>query len=108
MFGNSLRMNSLSVRKRLLIAESELNRAQLALDVNALTTGVRALTARTSAIRSVASSAAGLVAGLAAFQRDKRRVTAAVKQSRIQTVLQCAGFASSLWLAFQARHASRK
>ena len=39
-------MNSLSAGKRLLLAESELNRAQL---------------------RSVASSAAGLVAGLAAF-----------------------------------------
>jgi hypothetical protein len=101
-------MNSLSARKRLLLAESELNRAQLIFHVNALTTGVRALTARTAAIRSVASSAAGLVAGLAGFQRGKQRASAVVKPSRIQTLIQCAGFASSLWLAYRTRNGPGK
>jgi hypothetical protein len=105
MSGNNLRMNPLAVRKRLLLAESELNRAQLARDVNVLTTGVRALTERTKAIRSVASSAAGLVAGLAAFQRA-RRVNAGGTQSRLQAVLQCAGLVSSLWLAYRVRRRS--
>ncbi len=107
MSGNNLRINPLAARKRLLLAESELNRAQLVRDVSVVTTGVRALNERTRGIRSVASSAAGLVAGLAAVQREKR-LNAALKPSRLQTVLKCAGFVSSLWLAWRAQGGNRK
>ncbi len=96
-------MNPLTVQKRLLLAESELNRAQLTVDVAALTVGVRALMDRTRPVISVASSAAGLVEGLAAIQRHRP-----VKPSRLQTVLQCAGFMASLWLAYRARSSAQE
>jgi hypothetical protein len=98
MFGNHLQMTPLSARKRLLLAESELNRAQLTRDVHVLTTGVRALTERTKTIRSVAVSTAGLIAGLAAFQRDKP-----LAPSRMQVALKAAGFIASFWLACRSR-----
>jgi hypothetical protein len=46
MFGNNPRMNPLESRKRLLIAESELNRTQLVQEWVALAAGVRTLTGR--------------------------------------------------------------
>ena len=61
MFGDSPRMNPLETRKRLLIAESELNRAQLAQEWGAMTVGVRTLTDRAKSYASIASSAAVLV-----------------------------------------------
>jgi hypothetical protein len=91
-------MNSLDSRKQLLIAESELNRAQLAGDMAALTAGVRTITDRAKSFGSIASSAAVLVAGLAAFRRSKP-VGAAAKPSWIQTILKGAGLISTLWLA---------
>ena len=58
MFGNSSRINPLESRKRLLIAESELNRAQLVGDVAALTAEIHTLAERAKSFGSVASSAA--------------------------------------------------
>jgi hypothetical protein len=84
-----------------LIAESDLNRAQLVGDMAALTMGVRTLTDRAKTFGSIASSAAVLVAGLAAFQRGKP-ARGEVKPSRLQTILKGAGLVSTLWLAFQA------
>ena len=95
-------MNATTLRKRLLIAESEINRAHLSKQMTDLTTGVRALADRTSVFRSVTASAAGLVAGLAAFQRSRNNI-AAVKSSRMDSILKCAGLISSLWLACRKR-----
>jgi hypothetical protein len=95
-------VNPLASRKQLLVAESELNRAQLAGDMAALTAGVRTLTDRAKASGSIASSAAVLVAGLAACQRGKP-VDADAKPSWLQTILKGAGLISTLWLAFRAR-----
>ena len=102
MFGSNLRMNPLAVRKRLLLAESELNRARLARDMSTLTTGVRRITDRTKAIHVVALSAAGLIAGLAAVQRGNR-LNAGGKSSRLEIALRVAGFISSFWLACRTR-----
>lgn len=91
-------------RKRLLIAESELNRAQLAGDVAAMTAGFRSLAERARLFRSIASSAAVLLSGLAAV-RSARRAEADVKTSRFQTILKGASLVSTFWLAFRSpRH----
>ena len=95
-------MNPLRSRKQLLIAESELNRAQLVGDLAALTDGVRALTDRARSFGSIASLAAVLVAGLATFRRGKTE-DAAAKQSWLQTILKSAGLISTFWLAFRSR-----
>ena len=106
MFGKNPRMNPLASRKQLLIAESELNRAQLVGDLAVLTAGVRTLTARAKSFGSIASTAAVLVAGLSVFQRGKH-VDADVKPSRLQSILKGAGLVSTLWLAFRSRGRGR-
>ena len=102
MFEKNPRMNSLKSRKQILIAESELNRAQLVGDLAALTADVRTLTDRAKSFGSIASSAAVLVAGLAAFRRGKP-VDADAKPSWLRTILKGAGLISTFWLAFRPR-----
>lgn len=95
-------MNALQSRKQLLIAESELNRAQLVEDLAALTTDVRRLTDRARSFGAIASSAAVLVTGLVALQRV-RNGSAGAKSGWRQTITKGAGLVSTLWLAFRAR-----
>ena len=102
MFGKEPRLNPLESRKRLLVAESELNRAQLAREWDAMTVGVRTLTGRVKSFGSIVSAVALLVAGLAAFRRGKR-VDADVNRSWLQTILKGAGMVSTLWLAFRPK-----
>ena len=102
MFGNNPRVNPLESRKQLLIAESELNRAQLAREWGALRASVRILTSRVKSFGSIASAVALLVAGLAAF-RHRKVMPAKAKPSWVQTVLRGAQLANSIWLAFRTR-----
>jgi len=83
-------MNPLQSRKRLLLAESELNRLQLAGDMAALKADVRALTSRARSIAVIASAAAVLVAGLSAFRHATKRAPA-TQPSCLQTILKGAG-----------------
>ena len=102
MFGNNPRVNPLESRKRLLVAESELNRAQLVQEWDAMTAGVRTLTGRVKTFGSIASASALLVAGLAAFRRGKC-ADADMKPSWLQIALKGAQAAGSIWLAFRRR-----
>ncbi|MGA2556514.1 MAG: hypothetical protein ABSG04_09610 [Verrucomicrobiota bacterium] len=99
-------MNSLQSQKQLLLAESELNRAQLAGDMAALTADVRALAGRAKTIGLIASSATALLVGLAAFRR-KKSASAGGKPSWLPTILEGAGLVSSLWLAFRPQPRNR-
>ena len=100
-------MNPLESRKKLLIAESELNREQLVQDWQTLADEVHALTSRASTITSFASAAATLVVG-GAFLRHKKPAFAAGKASWWQTVLKGAGLASSLWSVFRPQGRGQK
>ena len=73
----------------------------------ALTAGVRTFTERAKSFGSIASSAAVLLAGLAAFRRGKS-ADAAAKPSWPQTILKGAGLISNLWLAFRSRGSDSK
>jgi len=95
-------MNPLESRKQLLIAESELNRAQLVGDLAALTAGARTLAHRAKSFGSIVSSTAVLVAGLTAFRRGKC-VDPDAKHSWLRTILKGAGMVSTFWLAFRAK-----
>ena len=64
-------MNPLESRKQLLIAESELNRAQLVQEWQTMADEVHSLAHQARTISSLASAAASLVAGLASFRRKK-------------------------------------
>jgi hypothetical protein len=89
-----------------LIAESELNRVQLAWEWGVITVDVRTFTEHVKTCGSLASSAALLVAGLAAFRHGKC-VDADAKPSWLQTVVKRAGLVSTLWLAFRSQHCDR-
>lgn len=95
-------MNPLESRKQLLIAESELNRAQLVGDWEALAAGVRRVSNRARSFGSIASATAVLVAGVAAIRRGKA-AKAGGKLSRWRTILKGASLASTLWQAFRAK-----
>jgi len=99
-------MNPLELRKQLLLAESELNRAQLLEDMAALRACVRTFTDRAKSFDSIASSAAVLVTGLAAYQRGKR-VATGTKPSWLQTIVKGAGLVSTLWLALRPQGRGR-
>lgn len=107
MFGKGPRMNPLELRKQLLIAESELNRAQLIEEMAVLKAGIHTLTDRAKSFGSITSAAALLVTGLAAFRRGKS-VVAAGKSSWPQTILKGAGLVSTLWLAFRSQVRNQK
>jgi hypothetical protein len=106
MFEKNSRLSPLESRKRLLLAQSELNRAQMMEDMDALTAEVRALSGRAKSFESIASSAAVLVSGLAAFRRGKPP-DADAKPSWLRTVLKGAGLVSNLWLALRPKGRNR-
>jgi hypothetical protein len=94
-------MNPLASRKKLLIAESELNRAQLVQDWQTLTAEVSGLAKEARTLRAIASATAGLVTGLISLRR-KHRMPASAKPSWLQTLLKGAGQISTVWAAFRA------
>jgi hypothetical protein len=102
MFGKASHLSPLEIRKRLLIAESELNRAQLSEPWQTMTRGVRDLACRAKTIAVWTSSAALLVATLRALRRAPPTPTVA-KSSWFQNILHAARLASTLWFALRAR-----
>lgn len=87
------------MRKRLLIAESEINRVRLADDLLVVSRSVGAFTDRAGSYGRIASSVVGLMAGLAAATVPK----AVVKQGWLQTAVSGASLLSSLWGALRRR-----
>jgi hypothetical protein len=100
-------MNPLESRKQLLLAESELNRAQMVEDLTALKSDVNALVDHVKSFKSIASSAAVLVSGLADFQREKP-ANGDGKSHWLRRLIKGAGLISKLWLAFRPKVRDRK
>ena len=101
-------MNALKTQKQLLIAESDLNRAAMREEVAALTTGVRAVTARAKSFGSIASAGTVLIAGLTALRRGGGTGVRAPRLSWVQRILKNAGLVSTLWLAFRSQRRDAK
>ncbi len=66
-------MNPLTSRKKLLIAESELNRAQLFNDWQELAGEVNGLSKQFKTVGFIASTAASLISGVTALRQKKPR-----------------------------------
>ncbi|HUD47810.1 MAG TPA: hypothetical protein VMR33_13330 [Candidatus Baltobacteraceae bacterium] len=90
------------MRKQLLLAESELNRAQLAEELQTVAHGVHSLVGRAKSFGWIISSTAVLAGALAAFRRG-RPAEGDAKPSRLQSILKGAGLISTLWTAFRPR-----
>ena len=102
MFGKNPRVNPLELRKRLLVAASELNRAQLIGDWQAMAEGVRGLADRAMSLRTLVSSTISLLTGLVGCVSGKS-APAAAKSSWFQKLISGARLASTIWLAFRPR-----
>ncbi len=100
MFGKASRVSALAVRKQLLIAESELNRAQLSDAWRDLTAEVSYLTHRAKTIAVWSSSAAMLMAGLAAL-RNRSVMPAEEKPSWLQRTFEWVRLVNSFWQAIR-------
>jgi hypothetical protein len=101
MSGKYPRLNPLASRKQLLIAESELNRVQLVQEWHAMADEARSLAYQARTLRSFASAAATLVAGLTSC-RQKTAPPAAEKPSWGQTILKVTGLFSTFWSEFRS------
>ena len=102
MSGKESHLSPLASRKQRLIAESELNRAQLSEEWQTMAHGVRDLADRVKTISAWASAAALLVAGVTALRRGSPAPGTA-KSSWFQTIVNGARLASTIWLAYRAR-----
>jgi hypothetical protein len=99
MFGKNARVNSLESKKQLLIAESEINRAQLLEDWQTISDEVRDLSNRARSVGSLVSMAALVASSVSAFRQKKSET----KHSWVQTTLKAAQSIGSIWLAWRAR-----
>ncbi|MGO8677765.1 MAG: hypothetical protein ACLQVX_18065 [Limisphaerales bacterium] len=95
-------MSALEMRRQLLIAESELNRAQLVEEWRTMTRGVGELAHRAKIIAAWGSSAALLGAGLGAFGRRKS-AAAGGRHSWFQMIIRGFRLARSIWMAYHGR-----
>jgi len=95
-------MSQAASRKKLLIAESELNRALLALDWQMMTDDAKQITGKLRTVSSFASAGLGLV-GAFRFFRRKPAAQKAGKASWLKTALKTAGTVSAIWSAFRSR-----
>jgi len=96
MFGKATPISPTEMRKRLLIAESELNRAQLLQEWELMAQGTHAFAHRAKTLAAWASSAALLAAGVAAWRRGLPASDSG-KSSWFQKLLRGARAASALW-----------
>jgi hypothetical protein len=94
-------MSPLQSRKLMLIAESELNRAQLVQELESLAEGARTVVGRARSFDEIASAAAVVVSALTAFRHGKPAVPAA-KGSWLRTFIKRAGLVLALWRAFRS------
>jgi len=107
MFGETSHVSPLESRKQLLIAESELNRAQLSEEWETMAHGARDLAHRVKTIGAWISLGASLVAGVTALRRRPPAPNPA-KSSWFQKILNSADLASTIWFAFRARGEKEK
>jgi negative regulator of sigma E activity len=98
----------LESRKKLLIAESELNRAQLVQELETIKDKFHSLANQARTVSSLASAAATLIAGIASLRRKKESAPAAEKPSWLQTIVKGAGLISTVWQKFRPQSREQK
>ena len=98
----------LKSRKQLLIAESELNRAQLVQELETIKDKVHSLANQARTISSLASVATILITGFASLRRKKESAPAAEKPSWLQTIVKGAGLVSTVWQTFRSQSREKK
>lgn len=100
-------MNPLEIRRRLLVAESEINRSQIIDDCDELAAGVRIFAERAKSFGSLMASAQVLITATAAFQRG-RSSDGSGPASWLQTMIKGAGLVSTIWFALRSHRKDKK
>jgi hypothetical protein len=102
MSGKNTGLDTLELRKRLLVAESELNRLHLVGETGALMESVYTLTDQAKSYSAIGSAVAILIAGGMSMRRRKK-IADATRQSWLNVSLKGAGLLLNLWLASRAK-----
>jgi hypothetical protein len=102
MFGKKPQMSELELRKQLLVAESDLNRAELVQEWQVFAQGFRSAAHRVKSIGSAALAGSFLIGGLMYFLRIKS-APADRKPSWWQMLLKGVRLSASLWSQFGPR-----
>ena len=104
MLGEEPHLTRLELRKRLLVAESELNRAALSEEWRTVSGGVHGIAGPVKALSSCASAVGMVAAGLASFRQGKR-APAREAPSWFDIVLSGAQLACAIRLAIRSKQA---
>jgi hypothetical protein len=108
MFGKNSRLGALYAQKQLLLAESELNRAQLEHDIVTLKGNVHELIHGAKSFTMIGSAVGAAVAGIRAFTQHKAEASVPrEKPSALRTILKGASLVSSLWMASREQAKAR-
>lgn len=99
-------MNRLALRRRLLVAESDLNRLQLARDAGALGEAARTLVGDAASFGRIASIASALVSTLMAGRRSPP-AAAGTPSSWLSRLLSATGLLAAVWRAAVPPRAGR-
>jgi hypothetical protein len=94
------RLNHLLIRKGLLIAESEINRANVLEEWATMKSGVHALAGRVKTVSAIASAAGVLMAAVSAFRRSNSAASQP-RHSWFRSAFNGVRTASSLWFALR-------
>lgn len=97
-------MSTLEVQKRLLIAESELNRARLAADLANLGGGLATITASVTHIEAMFTSFVEVTHGLLDLGKT---APGGAGRSLLSTVISGGSLIATLWQAFRSRRKDR-
>ena len=101
MFGRPPALTPLQSRKQLLVAESELNRAQFKQDWEAARHELAVLAGHARTISSYAAIGAALLGGLAVWRSIKSAPSAAPKVSWLDRLHKGVALVSTLWAAIR-------
>jgi len=106
MFGKQSSLTNLGIRKQLLVAEAEVQRAQMRQELEVIETGVRGFGGQARSIGSIASVAALLIAGLSALRSARARARRLDRNghhsSFFSKIFGGARLASTVWLALRS------
>jgi hypothetical protein len=101
MFGKGPQVNPLESRRRLLVAESEINRVELLMEWQTIAEGVHGLADRAKTMGAWASTATLLVAAVTALRRGAP--APAANSSWLQRLLNGMRVVATIWSAFLPR-----
>src|SRR5690606_21224331 len=100
--GKKPRLNSLALRKKLLVAESEINRARLLEDGEIVLAGARAASQKVRSVSAWIPTAGLLATTVGAFLRNRKSASRR-KTSWIQTAFKGVKILGLLWMTFRGR-----